>query len=308
MSECVIGVDLGGTKIKAGIINSSGQVLDVKEIQTASSGDDIFKQIVVLCSSFFDCWKPTRIGIGTPGLVAYPEGKVLGCTPNLKSWKGRELKSLFSSELSLPVLVDNDANMAAYAEWKAGSGIGFEDLVVLTLGTGLGSGTVQGSQLCRGRGSYGIGYGHMIVEHNGRWCNCGQQGCLETYVSGRGLYKTYRLMGGSSGVYGPEIFSLAESGDRIALHAIQQTLEYLAVGIASIMNTVAPQRIILGGGMSRQGEKRLLQPLRKHVEVIMSMPFDTPEVIQLASLGAEAGMIGAGLMALEEIIDEYPTH
>lgn len=301
MNECAIGVDLGGTKIKVGVVNRQGKILAAQEIQTAVSGDEVLEQILSLCLPLIQAWKPIQIGVGTPGLISYPEGRVIGCSPNLKAWQGRELKTLLSQKLSTPVLVDNDANMATYGEWKIGSGKGLGDFVMLTLGTGLGSGIVLGGQLRRGFHVYGIGFGHTIVEHRGRWCNCGQQGCLETYVSGRGLYKTYRLLGGGSGVEGPQIFEFADAGDSAANEAVSLTLEYLAVGITSILNTLAPRTILLGGGMSRQGEKRLLLPLRRLVGVIMSMPFDTPEIIQLASLGADAGMIGAGLMALEEL-------
>lgn len=300
MPELAIGIDLGGTKLKVGIVNRQGEILATEEHETPNSGLAILDKIEAICEPLISHWQPQAVGLGTPGLISFPEGKVLGCTPNLQDWEGRELKQLFSTKLSLPVLVDNDANAAAYGEWKAGGGKGLRDFILLTLGTGLGSGMIFESTLRRGFHTFGIGFGHIIVEHSGRWCNCGQQGCLETYVSGRGLYKTYRLLGGAAGVLGPEIFERAEQGEALACLAVEQTIDWLAAGVVSILNSLAPRRILLGGGLSRQGELRLLEPLRKRVRVIMSMPFDTPDLLQLALLGADAGMIGAALMALEE--------
>lgn len=300
--RCAVGIDLGGTKIKAGVIDAGGQIVAIYERPTPQTGQggDILATISELCRELMGDHQVAGIGIGSPGLVSFPEGRILGCTPNLADWEGRNLRAYFEADLSCPVVVDNDAHVACYGEWKAGMGKGFEDLAVLTLGTGLGSGLVLGGRLSRGHHQLGVGYGHMIVEANGRWCNCGQRGCLETYVSGKGLVKNYLLAGGKPGVLGRAIFDLAEAGEPIAVAALDQFLSMLAVGVVNILNTVAPQRVLLGGGISAQGEKRLLEPLREKVKGIMSMPLRAPETLQLARLGPDAGMIGAGLLALEE--------
>lgn len=302
MTQVAIGVDLGGTKIKAGLIDALGNVKQVVSAPTPRQGKDILLCIAALCRQLQITVPVEAIGIGSPGLVSFPDGKILGCTPNLSDWEGRELKVWFETELSTPVVVDNDANVACYGEWKAGGGREITDLVVLTLGTGLGSGQVIGGRLYRGHHALGVGYGHMIVEAQGRWCNCGQRGCLETYVSGKGLVKNYWMLGGRPECKGAEIFDLAENGDTLAVAALDQFLIMLATGVTNIFNTLAPERILLGGGISAQGEKRLLEPLRQKVKSIMSMPFHTPESIQLAQLGPDAGMIGAGMMALDETL------
>ncbi|PKL76289.1 MAG: hypothetical protein CVV27_10995 [Candidatus Melainabacteria bacterium HGW-Melainabacteria-1] len=295
-----IGVDLGGTKINAGVIDANGQILALASEVTpqTGSGQDILALICRLCQDLQENYQIQSIGIGTPGLVS--DGRIMGCTPNLSDWEGRDLKAYFTQALSCPVVVDNDANVACYAEWKVGAGKGYHDLVVLTLGTGLGSGLVLKGELSRGHHLLGIGFGHMIVDAHGRYCNCGQRGCLETYVSGKGLIKTYLLLGGNSGIKGPEIFVQADAGDPIAKMAIEYMLDLLAIGLVNILNTLAPEQILLGGGISAQGEKRLLEPLREKVKGIMSMPLRKPEMLALARLGPEAGMIGAGLLALEE--------
>lgn len=302
MTERVIGVDLGGTKIKAGLIARDGQVHRVVSAPTPHQGGEILTMIAKLCRELMDQTPVLALGIGSPGLVSFPEGQILGCTPNLSDWEGRQLRSWFEAELSTPVVVDNDANVACYGEWKAGGGRGINDLVVMTLGTGLGSGQVLKGQLSRGHHQLGVGYGHMIVEAQGRFCNCGQRGCLETYVSGKGLIKNYLLQGGRAELAGREIFDLAEAGDAPAQAALEQFLTMLATGITNVFNTLAPERILLGGGISAQGEKRLLAPLRQKVKSIMSMPFRTPDSIQLAQLGPDAGMIGAGMLALDETL------
>ncbi|MGV3525622.1 MAG: ROK family protein [Candidatus Sericytochromatia bacterium] len=298
-----LGLDLGGTKIKAGLIDQQGQVLNNKEMPTPQTGrgEDILNALKGLLYNLTKNHPmPQCVGMGTPGLVDFESGKILGCTPNLKDWQGRSLRPVLADMLELPSWVDNDANAATFGEWKIGGGRDCRNLILLTLGTGLGSGLVLQGMLSRGHHQLGIGFGHLIVQgKEGRWCNCGQQGCLESYVSGKGIAKTYALLGGEPGLQGPAIFERAQQGERLAEEAVDETLNWLAVGVANILNTLAPERVLLGGGISRQGEKRLLEPLRAKVAGIMGMPFQKPEAIQIAQLGSDAGMIGAGLMALE---------
>lgn len=294
-----IGIDLGGTKILAGVIDEQGMVLAQNEIKTPERGDDIVAAIVSLCEALQHTHTVDTIGIGTPGQVSFPEGVILGCTPNLKDWEKRALRQELQQKVQGSVWVDNDAQVATFAELKCGSGKGFSDFVLLTLGTGLGSGLVSGGRLNRGHYNLGIGYGHMIVQAQGRFCNCGQQGCLETYVSGTGVQKTYRLKGGDPRFSSVDIFKQAVEGDVLALQTLDFTWHMLAVGLVNIFNTFAPEAVLLGGGISRQGENVILAPLRAKVKGIMGMPFKTPESIRLATFGAQAGMIGAGLMALD---------
>lgn len=292
-----IGIDLGGTKILAGVLDESGTVLTQKEVKTPRHGDEIVSAIVMLCETLQQEHSVETVGVGTPGQVSFPEGVILGCTPNLKNWEGRTLRQDLQQKIRGDVWVDNDAQVATFAEMKAGEGKGFQDFVLLTLGTGLGSGIVSGGHLSRGHHDLGIGFGHMIVEARGRFCNCGQQGCLETYVSGTGIQKTYRLKGGDA-LSSFAIFQLAAEGELLAQETLALTWDMLAVGLVNIFNTLAPEAVILGGGISRQGENVILAPLREKVKGIMGMPFKTPESIRLAAFGAQAGMIGAGLMAL----------
>ncbi len=299
MKTC-IGIDLGGTKIMAGVIDAEGQIVHQLEEETPVQGDDILAALIGLCERLKEQYNVQAIGLGTPGQIAYPEGIVLGCTPNLKNWEKRSLRQNLEEKVHLNVIVDNDANVATFAELKVGSGKGFSDFVLLTMGTGLGSGRVSGGQICRGHHNLGIGYGHMIIEARGRHCNCGQQGCLESYVSGTGIVKTYRLKGGALNLTSPEIFARAAAGEDRAQETLDFTWQMLAIAVVNIFNTLAPETVLLGGGISRQGENVILAPLRAKVAGIMGMPFETPEAIRLASLRSQAGMIGAGLMAFDQ--------
>lgn len=297
--KTALGIDLGGTKIYSGIVNEAGQIVASHSQPTPEKGEDILTLLVEIARGYQARYSFEGVGLGTPGLVSFPEGVILGCTPNLADWEGRNLKAFLETELSTRVQVDNDANMATYSELKLGVGRDVSDFVMLTLGTGLGSGVVINQQLQRGDESFGIGFGHMIVDPQ-RWCNCGQRGCLESYVSGKGLRKSYRLLGGEPGIHGPEIFDRAEAGEGRAQKACDSFLDYLAIGITNILNTLAPEAVVLGGGISRQPENRVLKPLREKVAGIMSMPFKRPDVIRIAHLNAEAGFVGGALMALEE--------
>jgi len=239
------------------------------------------------------------VGVGTPGLVSFPDGVILGCTPNLPEWEKRSLKYTLEERLGLAVVVDNDANVATWGEFRLGQRDPHRNMVLLTLGTGLGSGVVMHGEMMRGHHGLGIGFGHMIVEPAGRMCNCGQRGCLEAYVSGNGMLKGYRLRGGDLSVRGPEIFRRALEGDAVAYETYTEFIYYLAIGIANILNTLAPEYLVLGGGISAQGEKNLLFPVRQQIGAIMSMPFRFPDMVTLAHLGPSAGVIGAALLAMD---------
>lgn len=303
MQSLAIGVDLGGTKINAGVVDASGAIVARlrQETLVAAGGAAIIQQIVEVVQTLLGQHGSMPVGIASPGLISFPDGVVLGCTPNLPDWSGLNLKALFQEKLQVPVVVDNDADAAAWGEYRVGRFPPTQHFVMLTLGTGLGSGVIVNGHLLRGSHGLGIGYGHMIVETHGRMCNCGQQGCLEAYVSGKGLSVTYQELGGAQDVAGPAIFEQAASGDRLSQQTVQQFIALLAVGVANIFNTLAPERVVIGGGISTQGEQRLLQPLREQVSAVMSMPFQHAwQALQLATLGANAGLIGAALQAMEE--------
>jgi glucokinase len=296
-----IGVDLGGTKLHLAVVNEMGEIVEQIKIATPveQGGGAILDLLVQEALLLLKKYGNLPIGVGTPGLVAFPEGTILGCTPNLPGWEGRSLREVLQARLGVPVIVDNDANVAAWGEYHRGYVQNAANFVLLTLGTGLGSGVIIHGQLMRGHHGLGIGFGHMIIESNGRMCNCGQRGCLEAYVSGNGLLKGYRLRGGDFSFKGPEIFKRANDGDTVAQATVSDFIDKLALGCVNILNTLAPEHLVLGGGISMQGENLLLKPVQERIGAIMSMPLQNPAIISLAKLGSSAGVIGAALLALD---------
>lgn len=301
MMRSAIGVDLGGTKLHVAVVQESGEILAQTRVPTPiqQGGNSILDLLTLEIQSLLKQFGDLPVGVGTPGLVAFPDGDILGCTPNLPGWEGRSLRAALQACLGVPVVVDNDANVAAWGEYRLGIGKQSQHFVLLTLGTGLGSGVIANGQLMRGHHGLGIGFGHMIVQAQGRMCNCGQQGCLEAYVSGNGLLKGYRLRGGDLSCKGPDIFNLAIQGERKARETVNEFIDMLAVGCTNILNTLAPEHLVLGGGISSQGEKHLLKPVQQRIGAIMSMPLQNPEIISLAQLGSSAGVVGAALLALD---------
>jgi glucokinase len=299
--KTAIGVDLGGTKLYLAVVDSEAHIREEIRLPTPveQGGDAILELLSAELEKLIARHPVTSIGIGTPGLVDFPSGTILGCTPNLPGWEKRSLREVLQHRLQKPVVVDNDANVAAWGEYCHSFRTQASSLVMLTLGTGLGSGMIWNDHLLRGHRQLGIGFGHMIVEPRGRMCNCGQQGCLEAYVSGNGLLKGYRLRGGATAVKGPEIFIRAAQGETAARATVTEFLDLLALGIVNILNTLAPEYLVLGGGISQQGEEILLQPVRERIGAIMGMPFRFPEMVTLARLGPSAGVIGAALLALK---------
>jgi len=297
-----LGIDLGGTKIHFGVIDAQGNIIDAykKKTPIQIGGQGILDLIIHEAKAILKSHGDMPVGLGTPGLVSYPEGRILGCTPNLPEWNNLQLKKRLKNALNVPIHIDNDANTATWGEFKAGRGQGLEHFVLLTLGTGLGSGIIFNKQLKRGFSGFGIGFGHMIIQPQGRFCNCGQQGCLEAYVSGNGLQKTFQLKGGDLTQKGPDIFKLASQGDSRAKDSIQEMLFSLSLGLSNILNTIAPQKVFIGGGLAEQGEKQIIHPLISNIKAIMSMPFQETNIIQLAQLSSNAGLIGAALLAMDE--------
>lgn len=292
-----IGIDLGGTKINIGLVNSLGQIEDFNKFETPLSAQAILSSIVKAAQSY-----PAHlpVGLSSPGLINRA-GEVIGCTPNLPDWLGINLNTYLSEQLNRPVSVVMDGRAAAWGEFKLNHPDS-EHFILLTLGTGLGSGIVTQGQLMRSDYGFGIGFGHMIVDANGKMCNCGQQGCLEAYVSGKALESTYQELSQSI-ASGPEIFELARSGHNYAQQALDQFLHMLAIGITNILNALTPDCIVLGGGISEQGKEMILEPLRTKIKSIMKLPFNFPEIIQLATLGSQAGLVGSALIAMEEVQD-----
>ncbi len=313
--QYTIGIDLGGTNIKAGILDGGGELIYRCSIETqAEHGfEHVFARLVQLVD---DCVGAASlsgsdiaaIGYGTPGPMSHKEG-IIYASPNLPGWENIPLRSRFSKAVGLPVTLENDANVAAYGEFVAGVGKGTDNLVMLTLGTGIGGGIILNGQLQRGAFDNAAEIGHVIAVANGRPCPCGQLGCLERYGSANAVAERFveALADGANSplkaqvdagqvLRSVDIARAAEAGDELALRIWDETCLHLAIACVNIQHTLNPEMVVFGGGLIGAGDQ-LLIPIREHFKrQSWRIAKDHPR-IELATLGDDAGVIGAAALA-----------
>ncbi|MEK7431547.1 MAG: ROK family protein [Cyanobacteriota bacterium] len=314
MDKYSIGIDIGGTKLSFGIINNKGEVLyEARETSAKLDASDIIEKLLDTTSDILekvkkDNIKIESIGIGSPGRMDSKTGIVVDCSPNLKNWQGVNLKELFEKKFNLPTFVDNDANCAAFGEYFLFESIGKEDktILVLTLGTGLGSGVITNNKVFKGKG-LGCEIGHMIIDYKGRKCNCGQTGCIEAYVSGTALETQAKLrlenypdskLHSEEEITGHKIFKNAKNGDLFSNILIDEMSEFLSYGIISLVNIFDPDLVLLSGGIALQKDFYMNKLKTIIKNQINYSNFDL-ETIQIAQSNDKAGLIGAGLIALQ---------
>lgn len=302
-----IGIDLGGTKMSAGRVDGSGRILERIALARPADAEDMAKAPIELAASLMTP-DVAAIGLGAAGLVTWPEGRLVW-GPNVA---GEQIPftTLLDAAFGVPVVVDNDANLAALAEVRLGVARGLENVVMITLGTGIGGGLVIGGEVYRGA-SFAGEVGHMVVDVGGPSCTCGQRGCWETFASGRrldqmardaaadhpsGLIARLAQQDAPSGIH---LTEAAVRGDAAALALMEETGIWLGVGIASLVAILDPEMVVVGGGASRAGDA-LLEPARRSLaSTLEGATHRAPTPIAAAALGEDAGLVGAGLAALE---------
>jgi glucokinase len=310
----LIGIDLGGTNIKAGLLDHSGVLLQRWSIETEASGgfEHVFARLVGLIKQIAaeNRGPVGGLGIGVPGPMSHARGFVFGA-PNLPGWVNIPLRDRLLEATGLRVSVENDANAAAYGEFVAGAGKGCRDMVLLTLGTGIGGGVVAGGRLHRGFFDNAGEVGHMIVIPDGRACPCGQHGCLERYSSANAVAERLveavqagqkSLLGDrirrSEAIHAQDVVRASENGCETAQRIWDEACKLLAIACVNLQHLVNPQRVLLAGGLINAGEQ-LLTPLRKHfAQQTWHVSRDQPE-ISFATLEGDAGVIGAAELARE---------
>ena len=307
-----IGVDVGGTKVAAGVVDEDGTILARTRRPTPStSPDDVEQTIAALVAELRDGRDIEAVGIGAAGFIDVNRATVL-FAPNL-AWRDEPLRDDVSKLIGLPVVVENDANAMAWGEYRFGAGRGETHLVCVTVGTGIGGGLVIDGNLYRGRFGIGAEFGHMQVVLDGRRCGCGQRGCWEQYCSGRALLheareiadvqKSYgaRLLelggGRPEGIEAPEVTTAAREGDPAALACFEEVGYWLGQGLADLAALLDPGVFVVGGGVADAGEL-LLGPARTAFERKLTGGATRPQAeIRLAELGNEAGLVGAADLA-----------
>lgn len=307
-----IGVDIGGTKVAAGVVDDEGRVLD--STRRPTPGNDVAQTEAVIAEVVAELssrHEVTAVGIGAAGWIANDHATVL-FSPHL-AWRNEPLRDALAEAIGVPVVVENDANAAAWAEYRYGAARDSRVSVMVTMGTGIGGGLVFSGILYRGANGVGCEYGHMSVVPDGRRCACGNRGCWEMYASGTALARdarelaaiapvsAHRLMTLANGdvdqLTGPLVTQAAREGDPAAVEIYTQMGRWLGRGLANLAAVIDPTVFVIGGGVSEAGDLLLGPARQSFAESLTGRGFRPAADIRLAELGPEAGLVGAADLA-----------
>ena len=315
MEEYFWGMDLGGTNVVIGLLDSQGQMLVRESHPTrAELGPGaMVKRVAAVCAGVREKKRipPGQIkamGIGSPGPLCLAEGKIIKAG-NLPGFDNFALRAELSRLLNIPAVLDNDANAACWGEFWLGAGKDISDMVLFTLGTGIGGGIVCEGELVHGSADNGAELGHMIIELDGRLCNCGQHGCLEAYASATHTVKRaeeslkqgsdsslQKILKEEGRLTCKDIFEHAKEGDKLSLEVVEGTARALAAACVNMNHITEPQRVVLTGGMIHAGDI-LLELVRQHYAQLMWKLSSSSMEICYAQLGDSAGVMGAAGLA-----------
>jgi len=304
--ELVIGVDLGGTETKIGLVDRHGEILNKTTIPTLVSQGrhDVVMRIADSINNLLNTstikGKVLAIGIGSPGSIDRDNGTVL-FSPNFPDWRDFPLASLMKEHTGLETFVENDANAFVLGEWAFGKYKGSKHMVGLTIGTGIGSGVISHGQLITGHNGFAAELGHIIVEPNGPLCGCGSHGCLEAVASATAIVRfahEYRKRFPDSVVFSSEkieaktVIDAAKNGDKLGKIIFNRVIDALARGIGGFIHIFNPEVVIIGGGVSKAGTF-LLENLQEQVNRYVMTSFKGTAKIDLSDLVENAGIKGA---------------
>jgi glucokinase len=308
--RAAIGLDVGGTKVAGLLVDDDGGVLARGSAETpADDAEATMKTVLQVAEELRGSGDPVAVGVGAAGMVDFAAG-TMRWAPNI-AWRDLPIRDRVSEHLDLPCVVDNDANAAAWGEYRFGAARGYRDVLMVTVGTGIGGGIIADGALYRGSHGFAAEIGHVIVEPGGPECGCGNRGCWEQVASGHALGRLGRLavearpdsaiagLAGAEEVTGLHVAAAAMQGDEVATEIFAQVGRRLGEGIAGLVNILDPEAVVVGGGVSEVGDL-LLNPARAAFVSAVEAPDHRPEVpILSAALGNEAGAIGAAALALE---------
>ncbi len=318
MKPACAGIDLGGTNIKYGLCNATGEVILFKTVPAAvEDGPERLVRRLQACAHELVLYAADNglelkhVGLGTPGVVNTATGEIVGMSPNIPGWIGRNLKNELESGLSIPVFVDNDVNVMTLAESQFGAARGCGNVIAATVGTGIGGGILINGKLYRGSVGGAGEFGHMTIIKDGLECSCGRKGCLESYAAAPHLIEMAEQLARDSGRDSPLRRVLNETGeltvkdilgalltqaDSIACRAVERSADYLATGLASVIAALDPDVVVIGGGVADGGGPKYIglieQSLRRRA---LESSAERIRVVG-AKLGNRAGFIGAGIL------------
>lgn len=320
MNKFIIGIDLGGTNIKGAIFNSDLQlIIELRKPTQAQKGPDhVLKNIIQTIDEMIKNLNITDksiycMGMGIPGLLD-PKLGISFFSPNFPGWENIQIVNELNKKFVFPIFIDNDVRVNLYGEWRFGAGLNYKNIVLITLGTGLGSGIVVDGKVIYGATSSAGEIGHMNMYRKGRPCKCGSSGCLGKYVSAVGMVTTFieKLNDGRksvieewinhdiSNIQAHMISKAYDLQDDLAIEVMHETGQILGFGLANVINLFNPEIIIVGGGMSYAGD-RLLNTVRETIkDHSLKLSRQACSVVQ-AQLGDCAGMIGAASYAIDRL-------
>jgi glucokinase len=310
-----IGVDVGGTKIAAGMVNAKGEILDEVRYPTPHSPEKLVEAIAGAIAEVGDGFEAGAACLAVPGLILAEESRVV-FSPNLRGVEGIPLKDELEPRIGLPLTIENDGNAAAWGEFRFGVGSEADHLVFVTLGTGIGGGVITHGVLMRGAQGSGGELGHVTVQATGPRCACGNRGCLEALASGTAIGRRARevavehpdsalgRLAARRKVLGEDVTELAREGDEKALSVLEEAGTWLGVGLAGFVNVFNPEVVAVGGGVMEAGEM-VLGAARREVRLRSRPPSRDLAEIKVATLGPKSGVLGAAALARDAASGEY---
>jgi len=301
----VIGIDLGATNIKIGLVDFKGRVLARRNLSTKSFPNRS-RLLNKLSENIYNILENKRlqkkdvlgVGIGLPGPVDFKKGLV-HFLPNITGWKNFPIKRSFSSITKLPTFVDNDVNLVTLAEHRLGAGKNSKNMIGMTLGTGVGGAVIIDGSLYRGSSFASGEVGHIPITKKGPICNCGGKGCLERFVGNKYILRKAKTQLKNKKMTLKELDLLAKSGNRKAIDIWKEVGQNIGIALVSVVNLLNPDKVVIGGGVARAG-KILFDEIRKTIK-LRAMPTQAKKVkIVQAKLGDNAGILGAAILVREE--------
>ncbi len=306
----IVGIDLGGTQIRAGLFNEEGKLINKTEALTlAQEGPDaVIKRIIAAVKDTIhnvDTSAILGIGVGCPGPLDPFKGIVMSPS-NLPGWVNTPLKDILHQAFSVPVYLHNDANAAALGEFYYGAGRDVQDMIYVTISTGIGGGVILDGRLLLGAQGNAAEIGHMVIDPEGPQCGCGAFGCLEAWASGTGIAKrakalleervgTASVLRTLEALTSKDVFMAAQEGDKFALEIVDITREKLGIGIGNLINLYNPQKIVFGGGVSKVGDYLLKPAIEKAASVALKGPYELVR-FEMTALGGDVGLVGAAAL------------
>lgn len=307
MEDYYIGIDLGGTNIRIGLVDEGDQVGDLVylSVKEYSSWDELLMDLVSIIKEM-EVNRVRAVGVAVAGGVVISKG-IVSYSPHLKWIDGQPVRENLAKAIDLPVWMDNDANAVTYGEWMYGAGKGFSSIICITLGSGVGGGIILNRGLHRGEDGLAGEIGHMCVQPNGRPCRCGKKGCLEAYSSGTAISTIYREKDRNGAIDDDikplQVYEKATGGDSLALEVFEGFGAHLGIAIANLVNVFSIHHYVITGGVSRAWAL-FSDPLEEALERNLFHPHKGRVRVLQGQLGDKAGVIGVARMAQDYLRSE----